>query len=98
MTLPTPLKTFLICTALFLTGCATQPNTIVKTVEVPIAIKCKIPPQDKPSLPFTELNWSTLSPEEKEDLHFLTKLMLAEIEFRKGYETKLEVAIETCNK
>lgn len=91
-------KTFLLCIPLFLIGCATAPSTVVQTVEVPVPVKCMITVPEKPSVPFTDLNWETLTPEVKKDLHYWIKLLLAEIEFRKGYEKKIEVAIETCNK
>ena len=75
-----------------LAGCADKglikPDNIVY---VPQPVPCKITKPEKPTLPLDQAK--------KEDSALdKVKAALAEIERRIGYETKLEAAIEECNK
>ena len=75
-----------------LASCAsTTPATpvIPAEVQVPITVRCKAPNVDRPVWP---LQTSTGT----EPLDVLVRNALAEIELRKGYEEKLEAAVEAC--
>lgn len=76
-----------------LSGCfgTMEPFTVQK-VEVPVKVPCKITMPDKQAMPFTEAK------KDESDIFVIVQKALAEIEFRQGYETKLEAAIQECNK
>lgn len=64
-------------------------NTIDKKVDVIVKVPCKVTAPEKPVMPVSQLT--------KEDtIYKKTQTALAEIELRKGYETKLEAAVKAC--
>jgi hypothetical protein len=79
----------LLLISLVFTGCACHPREVQVRVEVPIPVPCKVAPIEKPIF---------LLQEAKQEESFGTKLKkaLSEIETRKGYETKLEAAVRSC--
>lgn len=74
---------------LFLIGCSTtRVETIETKVQVPIAcIKGELP--EKPLEPTRTISIT-------DDIYEKTKKILAELDFRKAYEIKLEAIIEGC--
>lgn len=78
------IPTFLLCGCLATTGPAIVDHNVI--VQVP----CNVTMPDKPVLPLTD------SGDVKDDIFLKSKKALAEIEARKGYETKLEAAAQSC--
>lgn len=74
---------------LFVTGCACTPKEVYVTVKVPVPVPCKPTKVEEPAFPLQEA--TTL-----EEFGIKLKKALAEIEIRKGYETKLKAAVESC--
>lgn len=80
---------------LFLAGsiaaCASNPEIITKEVKVLVSVPCHVEVPYKPVMPLDSLQAS------EDDIFRIVKNSLAEIELRKGYELKLEAAVESCN-
>ena len=80
-----------ILSILFLSGCCTtacKPTVVDRNVM--ITIPCKISVPEKPAMPLTD------SGKQEEDIFNKTKKALAELDIRRGYESELEAAIESC--
>jgi hypothetical protein len=73
-----------------LSGCAglftKDPGQTVRTIQIPIPVPIVITPPEKPVMPFQQANV-------EDDIYAKFQKALAEIELRKGYETKLEATI-----
>lgn len=76
---------------LLLTGCASVPQVIEKPVEVkvPVQVPCKAPDIPVPAWPLAAV------PPSASDFDFF-KAALAEVELRKGYETRLRASLAAC--
>lgn len=85
------MKILFLASVMFLTACASDPiiKTVIKTVEVPVPVPCKIKPVDKPDMPVDRVG-------REDELDVKTAAALAEIERRKAYEKELEAAIKDC--
>ena len=84
-------SSFLLVSSLSGCGCFQKKDGPGVITEVPIPVKCKIATPEKPYMPM-----QNAIPGENIFVKF--KKALSEIEFRKGYEIKLEEAITECNK
>lgn len=85
-------KLTVICSSLFLLGCAdTAPviKTMDRIVEVPVTVPCKIKSVSKPLMPLDDISAG-------DDILSNTQRALAEIERRIAYEKELEAAIKEC--
>ena len=86
------LGVFLILAALFLlTGCQTMPEKpIVQTVvvEKPVQVPCRIPAIERPG-------WETERANAADPV-LVSRAIRAELEQRRGYETRLEAAVKSC--
>ena len=82
---------YTLLTVLFLSGCAGNPSISVKEVYVEVPVPCKIEKPEKPVFPLQEAN------KDEDNIYVIIQKALAEIELRKGYEVKLEAAIDQCN-
>lgn len=84
----------LICAIVLLGGCATtEPaiNTVIQTVEVPIAVPCKASVPLKPDFNFDKLSTD-------HDVFDKTKALLADRKLHMGYEGELLAALTSCIK
>jgi hypothetical protein len=72
-----------------LTACSSAP--IVKTVEVPVAVKCTPPVIPKPAFQYP----ACVVP--GETLFNLAKCALADLRLHMGYETELEAGLTSCS-
>lgn len=84
----------LLCAIVLLTGCATtEPaiNTVIQTVEVPVAVPCKATIPTKPDFNFDKLNVD-------QDVFDKTKALLADRKLHLGYEGELLAALTSCIK
>lgn len=70
-----------------LSGCST---TAVKTVEVPIPVKCNPPQIEKPAFQYP----SCVLP--GESVFNMTRCVLSDIQLHLGYEQQLEAALVGC--
>ena len=75
--------------ALLVVGCSCKPVYIDREVKVAVPVPCRVAPIDKPVMPLQEAKTS-------EEFGVKLKKALAEIELRKGYETKLEAGVRSC--
>lgn len=78
------MKKLVVLSAIFLGACAGQ-KTI--TVKVPIAVPCKTPQIEEPVYPKASADAGIFE---------RVKVILAELELRKGYEAKLMAAAASC--
>lgn len=85
------MKILLLASVIFLTGCACDPvvQAVLKTVEVPVPVPCKIKQVNKPDMPLDKVG-------REDELDVKTAAALAEIQRRKAYELELEAAIKEC--
>lgn len=84
----------LICAIILLSGCATtEPaiNTVIQTVEVPVAVPCKAIVPTKPDFNFDKLTI-------EQDVFDKTKALLADRKLHLGYEGELLAALNSCIK
>ncbi len=84
----------LLCAIILLSGCATtEPviNTVIQTVEVPVAVPCKAVVPVKPDFNFDKLNVD-------QDVFDKTKALLADRKLHLGYEGELLAALTSCIK
>lgn len=79
-----------ILSTLLIAGCACQEKIV--EVKVPVPVPCKVTSPERPVMPLEQAK------KDESDIFVIVKKALAEIEFRQGYETKLEAAIQECNK
>lgn len=83
----------LILAIVLLAGCATTTppgiNTVIQTVEIPVAVPCKAEVPVKP-----EFNFDKSTPEQ--DIFDKTKASLADRKLHLGYETELLAALKSC--
>jgi hypothetical protein len=73
-----------ILASVFLIGCTT-----VKTIDVPIPVKCVIPAIEVPALPIDALQGS-------EDIFLVTKSLWSSIEIQQAVIIEMQSAMKTC--
>lgn len=73
-----------------LAGCATAVHT--ERIEVPIPVKCEIPPIDSPSLPIDALD------PVKADAFEIERALWATFETQQGEIVELRAALNACSK
>lgn len=83
-------KIILIVPAFLLCGCLATVGPAVVDHNVIVEVPCNVNMPDKPVYPLTDTG------DVKDDIFVKSKKALAEIEARKGYETKLEAAAQSC--
>lgn len=83
-------KLFTLSIVLPLYGCLATTGPAVIDHNVIVQVPCNVTMPDKPVFPLTD------SGNVKDDIFLKTKKALAEIEQRKGYESKLEAAAQSC--
>lgn len=79
------MKYLFLC--LLLAGCATS---AVKTVEVPVPVKCNPPQIEKPQFQYP----ACVQP--GESIFNMSKCVLSDIQLHLGYEQQLEATLEGC--
>jgi len=75
-----------LCLVLLLAGCAST----VKTVQVPVPVKCNPPQIEKPQFQYP----ACVQP--GESVFNMTKCVLSDIQLHLGYEEQLEAALGGC--
>lgn len=76
--------------AALLAGCASAPPAPVATeVKIPVSEKCEAPVPTRPAFAVDALPIGA-------DIYAQTKALRAERQQRKGYELKLETAVQAC--
>ncbi|MDF3837167.1 hypothetical protein P3W85_30050 [Cupriavidus basilensis] len=80
-----------IAVSLVVAGCASPPQVITqtRTVEVPVAVPCKVEPVPRPA-------WALDQVDPGADVFTKGRAALMEVEQRKGYESRLKAAIAAC--
>lgn len=87
----------IVLTCMALAGCPWNVKqdpvvqTVYEKVEVPVLVPCQIPPVEKPVDLVAGLK-------KEDDLFYKVKILLADLQLRIPYETKLETAITSCNR
>jgi PBP1b-binding outer membrane lipoprotein LpoB len=82
----------ILLAALFISGCATDApviNTVVRRVEVPIAVPCKA---EVPAPPI--FNFDKLDP--NQDIFEKTRALLVDRRLHMAYETELLASLNSC--
>lgn len=84
------MKSFLVLGAL-LAGCAGAPQVITqtKTMEVPVAVPCKVQPVARPA-------WALDQIDPAADVFTKGRAALVEVRQRAAYEIRLEAAVAAC--
>lgn len=84
------MKSYLVAGAL-LAGCADVPQVITqtKTVEVPVAVPCRVPPVERSV-------WALDQVDPAADVFTKGRAALVEIGQRAAYEIRLEAAVAAC--
>ncbi|HDR9065460.1 TPA: hypothetical protein ACU967_002217 [Burkholderia contaminans] len=80
--------------AVALSACQTAPQAyapapVVTQVDKAVAVPCKVSPVDKPAFAVDSLALGA-------DIYTQVKTLLADRAQRKGYEAKLEAAVQSC--
>ncbi|WP_175795983.1 hypothetical protein [Burkholderia anthina] len=88
-------KTLAACAvAIMLSACQTAPQAyapapVVTQVDKAVPVPCKVEKVEKPDFAFDGLAFGA-------DIYTQVKTLLADREQRKGYEGKLEAAVQSC--
>ncbi|MGE8366983.1 hypothetical protein [Cupriavidus sp.] len=84
------MKSFLVLGTL-LVGCAGTPQVITqtKTVEVPVAVPCKVQPVARPA-------WALDQIDPAADVFTKGRAALVEVRQRAAYEVRLEASVAAC--
>ena len=90
------IKKLVLFFALGLTGCVTQPQTVVQTeiVKVAVPVSCVVEVPERPNMPTDAKYLLELPADMLADP--LMQALLAEVEVREGYEGRLLTALKSC--
>lgn len=88
------ITTLVIVIASFFSGYALMPKPAPEQILIPhnvmVEVPCKAPTIEKPVMPLTDTGLVS------DNIYIKSQKALAEIDLRKGYEVKLEAAVESC--